>query len=183
MKRFIRKRRLLFGIALLCVCLLAAFLFAPRQPDPRRLLQERQAELDQIAAWLQEFGLPRVHVTPEEVTTCTEVIRIPDGRYFWREDGPSFETDAALARFMGNNGIDNISYTVFDELELTVFSCYNGWHRGIYYACPDMPTEKAYTSFSQELTPAGDGWEYLAFGDRYYTEKLCDGWYFYEVDS
>lgn len=183
MKKQAYKRWLLLCAALLLACLLAAFLLAPRKPDPRRLPEERQAELAQIVAWLQEFGMPRVKVFPKGVTTYTELIRIPDGRFFLGEDGPAFETDAALAHFMESNGIDNITYTVLDELELTVFSCYNGWHRGVYYASPDMPTEKAYTSFSRELTPAGDGWEYRAFGDRYYTEKLCDGWYFYEVES
>lgn len=147
-------------------------------------MEERQTALEQIAAYAQSFGQPRVAITSEGICTYTALTWIPAGQYgqyALGEEGPDFETDPALVRFMRRCGIDRITYSEYGESKLTVF-LYDGQIQGVYHIDPDQPSEKAYTS-CHPLTPAGEGWEYREFGRRYYTEKLCKGWYYYEVTS
>ena len=61
----------------------------------------------------------------------------------------------------------------------------SGVDYGFYYSPEDQPLRYAsYTGYGDQLLPQGDGW-YLGSesrneGDRYYTEKICSCFYYYE---
>ena len=61
----------------------------------------------------------------------------------------------------------------------------SGMEFGFYYSPEDQPLRYAsYTGYGEPLLPQGDGWylgsESRTEGDRYYTEKICDCFYYYE---
>lgn len=53
---------------------------------------------------------------------------------------------------------------------------------GFFYSPDDDMTDVWCAPSSEEkLTPSGDGFEYTEGDNRYYTEKICDNFYFYEA--
>lgn len=144
---------------------------------------ENQDDLEMIAEDLRSYDMPRVSVNNENITTYMSFDRLPDGRYMSGPKDSVFSTSEELQRFMKKLKIESIKFTLYDELQIVTFEVYDGWAKGFYWVDPDTPTEKACTSQPHDLTPSGDGWEFVDHGDRYYTEKICDHWYFFEVET
>ena len=153
------------------------------QKDICEIVLENQDDLEMIVEDLRSYDLPRVYVNKENITTYVNLVRLPDGRYLLGDEGPDFSTSEELQRFMKKLKISSIKFTLYDELQIVTFEFYDGWIKGAYWVDPDTPTEKACTSQPHDLTPSGDGWEFSDFGDRYYTEKICDNWYYYVVET
>ena len=146
------------------------------------IVLENQDDLEMIVDDLRSYDLPRVYVNKENITTYMNLVRLPDGRYMLGDEGPDFSTSEELQRFMKKLKIKSIDFSLYDELQIVTFEVNDGWAKGFYWVDPDAPTEKAFTSH-HDLTPSGDGWEFEDFGNRYYTEKICDNWYFFEVET
>ena len=84
-------------------------------------------------------------------------------------------------------GVRRISYWDYPDYDVCLdFFCFgfgivpSSSCKGFYYSPQDVP--RGYQGSRQPLTDAGAGWSWEDDGDnRYYTEKLCDKFYFYEV--
>ena len=152
------------------------------QKDICEIVLENQCDLEMIVDDLHSYDMARVHVNKENITTYMSLDCMPNGQYFLGDKGPDYPTSEELQRFMRKLKITSIDFSLFDELQIVTFEFYGGWIKGAYWVDPDTPTEKAYTSH-HDLTPSEDGWEYTAHGERYYTEKICDHWYYFVVES
>lgn len=153
------------------------------QKDICESVLENQDALEMIVKDLRSYDMARVYVSGENITTYMNFIRLPDGRYLLGDEGPGFSTSEELQSFMKNLKISSIDFSLFDELQIVTFEFYDGRIKGAYWVDPDTPTEKAVTSDPHDLTLSGDGWEFANLGDRYYTEKICDHWYYYVVET
>ena len=147
--------------------------------DIYEIVLENQDDLEMIVDDLRSYDMPCVYVNKENTRTYMSLNRMPDGSYMLGPRESNFSTDEELRRFMKKLEIDNIDSSLFDEVEIVTFEV--DWMKGFYWVDPDTPTAKACTSDPHDLTPSGDGWEYVYLGKRYYTEKICDQWYFFEL--
>ena len=148
-----------------------------------QLVISNQDDLEMIVEDLRSYDMPRVSVYEENITTYVNLVRIPDGRYMLGEKGPDFSTSEELQRFMKELKISSIKFTLYDELQIVTFEFYDDRIKGAYWVDPDAPTEKPGSSRPYDLTPSGDGWECKDYSNRYYTEKICDNWYYYVVET
>lgn len=144
---------------------------------------ENQDDLEIIIEDLRSYDMPRVYANKENITTYASLNRLPDGRYILGHEESVFSTSEELRHFMKKLKIKSIDFRLFDELQIVTFEVNDGWAKGFYWVDPDTPTEKAFTSRPYDLTPSGDGWEFEDYGDRYYTEKICDHWYYFVVET
>ena len=147
-----------------------------------QLVISKQDDLEMIVEDLRSYDMAEVYVSKENITTYMNYVSIPDGRYMLGEKGPEFSTSEELQRFMKELKITSIQFSLYDELQIVTFEFYDGQTTGAYWVDPDTPTEKACTSH-HDLTPSGNGWKFEDYGDRYYTEKICDHWYYYVVET
>ena len=172
-------------IFLIILIQLIAYMANPSfsQKDICEIVLKNQDDLEMIVDDLRSYDMPRVYVNKENVTTYMSFDRLPDGRYILGHEDSVLSTSEELQRFMKKLGIRSIEFSLYDELQIVTFEVNDERTRGAYWVDPDMPTEKDYTSQHHNLTPAGDGWEFEDFGKRYYTEKICDNWYFYKVET
>lgn len=82
-------------------------------------------------------------------------------------------------------GVRSIFHRDREEIE---FACGgagmggNTRYCGFYYAPSDAPSGLDFISASA-LVPEGSGWRYLEEGgdNTYYTERICEGFYYYEA--
>ena len=103
-----------------------------------------------------------------------------------RDDDRVYESidDDVFDRVLGIHGIEFISF----DPDFKEFGCGGsgfgpGTHYyGFYYAEDDVPAGIWGEDF--DLTESGDGWIWEEGGsgdNRYYTEKILDNWYYYEM--
>lgn len=151
------------------------------QKDIYEIVLENQDDLEMIVEDLRGYDMPRVSVSKENITTYGSLDRLPNGRYILGHEDSVFSTSEELQRLMKKLKTDDIKFSLYDELEIVRFEVNNSWMRGYYWVEPDIPTVQSYTSQHHELTQSEDGWEYVDSGKRYYTEKICDNWYFFEL--
>ena len=171
---------LVFIVLIALILLIADMTNLPfSQKDIYEIVLENQDDLEMIVDDLRSYDVPQVYVDEENIRTYLNLVRLPDGRYMLGDKGQDFSTSEELQRLMKKLEIDNIDSSLFDEVEIVTFEV--DWMKGFYWVDPDTPTAKACTSDPHDLTPSGDGWEYVYLGKRYYTEKICDHWYFFEL--
>ena len=161
-------------IFLIVLILLIAAITTPSfsQKDICEIVLENQDDLEMIVEDLRSYDMPCVYVNKKNITT-----------YMLGHKESDFSTNEELQRFMKKLGIRSIEFRLYDELQIVTFEVNDERTRGAYWVDPDTPTEKAYTSQHHDLTPSGDGWEFEDADKRYYTEKICDNWYFYKVET
>ena len=152
------------------------------QKDICEIVLENQDDLEMIVEDLRSYDMAEVYVNKENIRTYMNLVRIPDGRYMLGDEGPDFSTSEELQHFMKELQLSSIKFSLYEELQIVTFEFYDGRIKGAYWVDPDTPTEKACTSH-HDLTPSGDGWEFEDYGDRYYTEKICDNWYYFVVET
>ena len=152
------------------------------QKDICEIVLENQDDLEMIVEDLRSYDMPRVYVNKENITTYMSFNRLPDGRYILGHEDSVLSTSEELQRFMKKLGIRSIEFSLYDELQIVTFEFYDGRVKGAYWVDPDTPTEKAVITH-HDLTPSGDGWEYINSGNRYYTEKICDHWYYFVFEA
>ena len=177
----------IFGWIVLIILLLAILVTMATvdgifQKDIREIVLENQDDLEMIVEDLRSYDVPRVYVNKENITTYTSFDRLPDGRYILGHEESVFSTSEETQRFMKKLKIKSIDFSLFDELQIVTFEFYDVKIKGAYWVDPDTPTEKAVITH-HELTPSGDGWEYINSGNRYYTEKICDNWYYFVFEA
>ena len=170
-------------IFLIVLILLIAAITTPSfsQKDICEIVLENQDDLEMIVEDLRSYDMPRVSVNNENITTYMSFDRLPDGRYMLGHEDSVLSTSEELQNFMKKLEIRSIKFSLYDELQIVTFEVNDERTRGAYWVNPDTPTVQAYTSQYHDLTPSGDGWEYVSLGKRYYTEKICDNWYFFEL--
>ena len=172
-------------IFLIVLILLIAAITTPSfsQKDICEIVLENQDDLEMIVEDLRSYDMPRVSVNNENITTYMSFDRLPDGRYILGHEDSVLSTSEELQHFMKKLGIRSIKFSLYDEFQIVTFEVNDERTRGAYWVDPDTPTEKAYTSQHHDLTPSGDGWEFEDADKRYYTERICDNWYFYKVET
>ena len=161
-------------IFLIILIQLIAYMANPSfsQKDICEIVLENQDDLEMIVEDLRSYDMPSVYANKENITT-----------YMLGHKESDFSTNEELRRFMKKLEIRSIKFRLYDELQIVTFEVNDERIRGAYWVDPDTPTEKAYTSQHHDLTPSGDGWEFEDADKRYYTEKICDNWYFYKVET
>lgn len=148
----------------------------------KKFVVENKEDLEMIVEYLQSFDMPWVHINDENITMYEGLWQMPTGYYLLNGDRLDSSTNDQLKHYMETKNLESIQFSFYDndEIQVVTFMFRKGGIGGFYWVDPDLPTEKAYTSH-HELAPLGNGWGYEEGDTNYYTEKICDRWYFFAV--
>lgn len=154
----------------------------PSQQEICGLVLKNREDLETIVAELQSLDAHWISVDAEEMRTYERFGLMPNGTYYPTGEQAALPTGEQLGRCLQEMKLANIDYRLYEDDAIELAAFFWDWGTGCYWATPDAPTEKAYISH-HAMTPSGSGWAYEEGGTRYYTEKICEHWYFFEVAS